>query len=657
MQDSPDSNLVQSKLAGLAFDSLQQVYWKQDILMMFETHPLPLTVSQTIWLVINPAVGAPQSDYTVVSMCRVKDCVVVRVYATVGVCGAQIGLCVMSSQITSPLKGPVIVLKRWDCYVWKFARAVGNELRAHSWLRRIEMWKSLRMISDRMRLEFLPPWERGSCLWLSSLWPPSRRLTHYSRIFCSRITWVRGLSLGHYKTRPLKSETFIILSGVKVDASPQSHYPPELTCASLVPITLLEFAVGASKVGTHTFGVSKIGPQSVEAAWEALLGPLFLFFSIYLFWAALLATSLACHLLLCPHWPISPHSPTARHFSTSTFSNANLWPSACLLISITIFSLTRSLTIWKLSLTTVVDLFLYTSLSASAALSNSHLQLSGLLQSQKRNQYYCYHPGCPSPHQHIHLHHSRRHQQRHLHLLCFHSRHVHLHRRHYYHSHHQPQYHPDQTQRQCPPSVSLPLRREPHHHHDSCYHHERCRLHSYSPGCCQHPLRCYCPYKLCLYLEHIELPAKLLDYFLRSNISNINQSVFGPRCHLVREICSAQPTRICPPHHDLRYHCSRVHFQCQCLITTTFSWLLYLTINNRTTTTQTCCHISWCMSFFSICHCTCTYVFVLLIQVVDFCFHTFSYIQYTLLFIYAFISIHISIIIYIYVTELWCYPQ
>jgi len=30
----------------------------------------------------------------------------------------------------------------------------------------------------------------------------------------------------------------------------------------------------------------------------------------------------------------------------------------------------------------------------------------------------------------------------------------------------------------------------------------------------------------CLRFEHIELPAKLLDYFLRSNKSNINQSLF-----------------------------------------------------------------------------------------------------------------------------------
>jgi len=32
--------------------------------------------------------------------------------------------------------------------------------------------------------------------------------------------------------------------------------------------------------------------------------------------------------------------------------------------------------------------------------------------------------------------------------------------------------------------------------------------------------------------EHIELPAKLLDYFVRSNNSNINQSYLAPRPHI-----------------------------------------------------------------------------------------------------------------------------
>ena len=84
MQDRPD--LIQSELAGLAFDSLQQVFRKQDILMMFETDPLPLMLGQPIWIVIDPAAGGPQSDYAVVSVCRVKGCVVVRAPVFFSIC-------------------------------------------------------------------------------------------------------------------------------------------------------------------------------------------------------------------------------------------------------------------------------------------------------------------------------------------------------------------------------------------------------------------------------------------------------------------------------------------------------------------------------------------------------------------------------------------
>ena len=76
MQDRPD--LIQSELAGLAFDSLQQVFRKVDIAMMFDTPGLPLIQDQMIWIVIDPAAGGPQSDYAVVSICRSKGCVQVR---------------------------------------------------------------------------------------------------------------------------------------------------------------------------------------------------------------------------------------------------------------------------------------------------------------------------------------------------------------------------------------------------------------------------------------------------------------------------------------------------------------------------------------------------------------------------------------------------
>ena len=75
MQDRPD--LIQSELAGLAFDSLQQVFRKADLVLMFDTTHMPLPFDQTIWVVIDPAAGGPQSDYAVVSICRIKGCVVV----------------------------------------------------------------------------------------------------------------------------------------------------------------------------------------------------------------------------------------------------------------------------------------------------------------------------------------------------------------------------------------------------------------------------------------------------------------------------------------------------------------------------------------------------------------------------------------------------
>lgn len=55
MQDRPD--LIQSELAGLAFDSLQQVFRKMDIALMFDTPPLEFRREQMIWIVIDPAAG------------------------------------------------------------------------------------------------------------------------------------------------------------------------------------------------------------------------------------------------------------------------------------------------------------------------------------------------------------------------------------------------------------------------------------------------------------------------------------------------------------------------------------------------------------------------------------------------------------------------
>lgn len=84
MQDRPD--LIQSELAGLAFDSLQQVFRKSDVAIAFDSPCMPFVQDQVIWIVIDPAAGGPSSDYAVVSMCRHKGCVTVSFMRCVCLC-------------------------------------------------------------------------------------------------------------------------------------------------------------------------------------------------------------------------------------------------------------------------------------------------------------------------------------------------------------------------------------------------------------------------------------------------------------------------------------------------------------------------------------------------------------------------------------------
>jgi len=76
MQDRPD--LIKSELAGLAFDSLQQVFRKVDIDAMFGATPLEFAKDQDVFVVIDPAAGGPSSDYAVVSLVRQRGIVTVR---------------------------------------------------------------------------------------------------------------------------------------------------------------------------------------------------------------------------------------------------------------------------------------------------------------------------------------------------------------------------------------------------------------------------------------------------------------------------------------------------------------------------------------------------------------------------------------------------
>ena len=49
------ADLIQSELAGLAFDSLQQVFRKSDVAIMFDSPWMPFVRDQMIWITIDPA--------------------------------------------------------------------------------------------------------------------------------------------------------------------------------------------------------------------------------------------------------------------------------------------------------------------------------------------------------------------------------------------------------------------------------------------------------------------------------------------------------------------------------------------------------------------------------------------------------------------------
>ncbi len=75
MQDRPD--LIQSELAGLAFDSLQQVFRKADVVIAMSLSPLICTEDPTVFVVIDPAAVGPQSHYATVSIIRRRGSITV----------------------------------------------------------------------------------------------------------------------------------------------------------------------------------------------------------------------------------------------------------------------------------------------------------------------------------------------------------------------------------------------------------------------------------------------------------------------------------------------------------------------------------------------------------------------------------------------------
>jgi hypothetical protein len=75
MQDRPD--LIQSELAGLVFDSLQQAFASADIERMFSQECPEQCFGQPIYTVVDPAAGGPQSEYAILSLTRSKGLVTV----------------------------------------------------------------------------------------------------------------------------------------------------------------------------------------------------------------------------------------------------------------------------------------------------------------------------------------------------------------------------------------------------------------------------------------------------------------------------------------------------------------------------------------------------------------------------------------------------
>lgn len=75
MADRPD--LIQSELAGLAFDALQQCFRTADIDSLMNSEPQQFAWRQTIHIVIDPAAGGPHSDFAIVSFVKHKGIITV----------------------------------------------------------------------------------------------------------------------------------------------------------------------------------------------------------------------------------------------------------------------------------------------------------------------------------------------------------------------------------------------------------------------------------------------------------------------------------------------------------------------------------------------------------------------------------------------------
>lgn len=75
MQDRPD--LIESELAGLAFDAAQTVFRSADLDVMFSQPAPEMRINEDVHIFIDPAAGGPGSDYAILSITRHKGLVTV----------------------------------------------------------------------------------------------------------------------------------------------------------------------------------------------------------------------------------------------------------------------------------------------------------------------------------------------------------------------------------------------------------------------------------------------------------------------------------------------------------------------------------------------------------------------------------------------------
>lgn len=82
MQDRPD--LIQSELAGLSFDSTQELFRASHLENMFSmVGPIP-PINSDLMLFCDPACGGPSSDYGLLSICRHQGVIMVSAHTNTG---------------------------------------------------------------------------------------------------------------------------------------------------------------------------------------------------------------------------------------------------------------------------------------------------------------------------------------------------------------------------------------------------------------------------------------------------------------------------------------------------------------------------------------------------------------------------------------------